>query len=172
MARNDDVKSFLITLANYQENLLQGYRSIFVSSQTILISIAMLLLAIYAPSISSLLFYFLLSIIGFVLIGFWLGITESRELDVSYCHMQLKKLEKGDLNNNEIDFPWISFKEWQNKYKESGCPNNKKKEEINGYDKDFLASTTRKKMGLLPWIFLGIWIIGFLIFGYLYFILV
>lgn len=151
----DNPEKFLLEMSMYQDQLLQTYRLIFISSQTILISIALLLLTSDKESILSLFFYLMLSGIGCILIVYWRNITENRELDVSYCHMQLLKTENNDPTLSSKH--WTSFKDWQKKTMEA------KRCELNRYCPSILSSRTREKMHGLPFWFLGIWILGFII---------
>ena len=155
------LKKFLLELAIYQDQLLQSYRTIFISSQAIVISIAMLL-ASYDSKNNSILFIILFAI-GIFFLYIWLKITPARELDVSYCHMQLLRLEEKKLAPNnptdleEMEKPWYHFKRnWQNKSKEE------KKQKIRELCyADLLESPSRKMMGIwLPLIFIIIWLIG------------
>jgi hypothetical protein len=158
-----DLKNFLLELALYQDQLLQNYRHLFITSEIFLISVAMLLLASNSISILTYLFFIILFIIGCILMFLWRKITISRTLDVSYCHMQLLKLERSDnfLSDSEIKNPFDSFKQWQ-KYH-----NDAKRKILNDYDKGLLDSTTRKYMENLPWMFFIIWIFGLFVFGIL-----
>jgi len=152
----DNLEKFLLEMSMYQEQLLQSYRLIFISSHTILISIAMLLLTIGEGLGISLFFYLLLFGIGLILFVFWRAITENRELDTSYCHKQLLRLERKDepLCKKEMRQPFDKFKEWQQYNKDA------KISKLDNYDKHLLSSSVRKKMHSLPWIYLIIWVIG------------
>jgi len=157
---NDGLEKFLLELAMYQDQLLQSYRQIFIASQSILISVAMLILIDGNGLPLSLIFYAMLFFgIGLILFCLWRNITENRELDVSYCHMQLLKVENNDpsLKPNDLKKPWSSFKEWQKKTKDA------KKCELNKYCPSLLSSITREKMNRLPWYFLTVWILGIII---------
>lgn len=156
-----ELRMFLLELTNYQDNLLQTYRNIFIASQTIVISIAILIVASVRQRNPT--FIFLL-IIGAFIILYWKKITYSRGLDVSYCHMQLEKVEAEiRLTSDERRKPFWSFKDWQHK-------SVKDKERIlKGYDKkhnrDIFESYTREIMGTkLPFIFSIVWVLIFLIF--------
>lgn len=151
----DNLEKFLLEMSMYQDQLLQNYRLIFISSQTILISIAMLLLISGKGAIPSLLFFAMLFGIGWILISLWRAITENRELDVSYCHMQLLKLERGpkSLKPEERKRPFDSFKNWQ-QYNEDA-----KISKLDNYDKHLLGSPVRKKMKDLPNWYLRIWVV-------------
>ena len=156
---DSNLQKFLLELSMYQDQLLQNYRLIFISSQTILIPIAMLVLITGEGSIPSLLSYIILLCIGIILLRFWRAITENRELDVTYCHMQLLRLEKKDkpLIPDEQKKPWKMFKEWQDKTQDAKIC------EITQYKPCLLSSMTRKKMKKLPIYFYLIWFFGFII---------
>jgi hypothetical protein len=144
-------KDFYITLANYQDNLLQNYRLIFISSQTIVISIATLIVSITPNKW----IIFPLLFIGLILLYLWYSISKHRGFDVSYCHMQLIKIENNEtLTQDENNKPFVVFKKWQK---------SKDKEEIlSNFDKEhdikLLDSPSRKSLGLyLPLIYFIMW---------------
>lgn len=160
-----DLRMFLLELANYQDNLLQTYRNIFIASQTFVVSIATLIVA-FSKYPLNLTFIFQL-IIGIIIIIYWKKITYSRGLDVSYCHMQLEKLERRiKLKPNEKNKPFYSFKDWQQK------SIMEKEIELEKYDnadkkdkRDIFESYTRKVMGQkLPFVFSIIWALILLTF--------
>jgi len=168
----DNFKKFLLEMSMYQDQLLQSYRLIFISSQTILISIGMLLILSGEEPIRSLLAYIVLFCFGsIILLRLWSAITESRELDVSYCHMQLLKLERNEkgkyreLTDDERKKPFESFKNWQ-QYNQDA-----KRSKLKNYDEHLVHSTVRKKMNRLPYWYFIIWILGFVIWGIYYFYL-
>lgn len=168
---NEDLNKFLLELIMYQDQLLQNYRLIFISSQSILISIALLTLVSEKTIIITSIAYFIFLILGVIFLWYWGSITENRELDVSYCHMQLLKLERNplgqpdkQLTNDEKNKPFDSFKNWQQFNKDA------KISKLDNYDHHLRSSSARKKMKHLRywfyiiWIFsLIIWIIRFLI---------
>ena len=145
------LKDFLITLANYQENLLQTYRIIFISSQTIVISIATLIVSI-TPNKWLII---PLLIIGLFLLGLWYNISKSRGFDVSYCHMQLIKIENNEnLTPDEKNKPFSTFKKWQNEDKESILLKFDTE-----HNENLLNSPSRKSLGLyLPLVYFIMWI--------------
>ena len=152
MVKQNDVKMFLLTLSNYQENLLQSYRAMFISSQTVVISIAALIAA-SAPQQHILLATLL--ILGGVLLACWKYITENRWRNVAYCHMQIEKLENGELTQEDIRNPFLSFKGWANNKSQK-----EKKEEIIAWKEDWFKDQTRRIMQtFLPIIYLIIWFI-------------
>lgn len=155
-----ELRMFLLEMANYQDNLLQTYRNIFIASQTIIISIATLIISF---SNLQLRFTFIFQlIIGATIIFYWKNITYTRGLDVSYCHMQLEKLEKGIfLSIDEKHEPFRSFKNWQKKSKIE------KERTLKDYDyadkedkRNIFKSYTRDVMGQkLPLVFSFIWVL-------------
>ncbi|MBE3128303.1 MAG: hypothetical protein IMZ60_01335 [Actinobacteria bacterium] len=162
---NEALSMFLLELANYQDNLLQTYRNIFIASQTFIISIATLTTS-FNNSNSNLTFIFQL-IIGISILIYWRKITYSRGLDVSYCHMQLEKSEKKTkLTNDEMTKPFYSFKNWQKKSKKE------KEKELRNYDnadkkdkRKIFESYTRGVMGTkLPFIYSIVWVLLSLIY--------
>ena len=163
MKSNGDLEKFYLELAMYQDQLLQSYRLIFIASQTILISIAMLLISSNNPLANIFFPYVSLFIIGLILFIIWRNITESRELDVSYCHMQLLKIERKEIIQDEKEKPFDFFKNWQNN-SHSGkiCI-------LNKYKQCLLSSFTRKWMKWLPWCYLIIWVVGFIILIYFFY---
>jgi len=145
------LKEFYINLASYQDNLLQNYRLIFISSQTIVISIATLIVSISPEKW----IIFPLVLIGILLLIIWCSVSGARGFDVSYCHMQLIKIENNEvLSSEEAQTPFVAFKKWQK---------NKQKEQILiDFDKihvvKLLDSQSRELLGFyLPLIYLIMW---------------
>jgi hypothetical protein len=148
-----DLKEFYIYIANYQDNLLQTYRLIFISSQTIIISIATLIVSVSPDKWK----IFPLFFIGLILLILWWRISEARGFDVSYCHMQLIKIENNEsLDQDEKNKPFVAFKKWQNEE----CKKNILSKFDETHDVKLLDSRSRKYLGVvLPLIFLGMWIL-------------
>jgi len=162
---DSNLRTFLLEMANYQDNLLQTYRNIFIASQTIIVSIASLIVA-FSKYPQNLTFVFQL-IIGIFIIHYWKKITYSRSLDVSYFHMQLEKLEEEiPLKPDEKHKPFRAFKDWQNNTtiidRERILKNYDKSQEPN---RKIFESYTRKIMGrTLPFIYSIVWGLIFLTF--------
>ncbi len=89
-----------------QESLLQSYRRLFLTSETIIFSVASIIAAESQPNK---LVFLILLILGSVLLYFWFQIGKARGLDVSYFQMLLLRAEKGE----EIKDLLTNFKKWQ-----------------------------------------------------------
>lgn len=175
-------KKFLLSIAMWQDSLLQNYRLIFISSQSILFPLSALILvdfwryylskgySIPFPALPTLYIMIPLIIAGFGILYFWKKVTYSRGLDVSYWQMQLLKYEwymGKQLFGRELRTPFISFKkDWQD-----GKTQQEKKEELNSFEKKMLIDITRKRMEIyIPSIFYILWIFIFAFMIY-YFII-
>jgi len=143
-------KSFLISNAILQDNLLQNYRLIFITSQSILIPLSALLVlsAEYREGLN-LIFILPLIMIGLGMVYLWIKVAKNRGLYVSYWHMKLLKYENGNRN----DKPFETFKEWQEKSQQE------KIRELNSFDDALLGSKTRKRMEeWIPSGFIVLWL--------------
>lgn len=100
------MKEELLRHWEIQERLLQSYRFMFMTAQSVLLAGAALITA--QPTPHRLIFLLLLAI-GLVLLYAWVNITNARALDVSYFQMQLMLAEEGQVTNNVL----THFKTWQ-----------------------------------------------------------
>ncbi len=96
-----DMRSSFLSLVAHQSSLLQNYRSMFISSQAILVSIASLILAIAEKSLLKILIIAFFFIGGVALVYTWKKITDNRKAIVFYCQLQLLRLEKGKLSESD-----------------------------------------------------------------------
>ncbi len=99
---NYERRDELLSHWQIQESLLQNYRTLFLTSQSIIFSIA-------ATNISFMSFMAML-VLGWVLIWKWREITNARGLDVTYFQTQLLYLEKG-IQPGKI---FTEFRFWKN----------------------------------------------------------
>ena len=99
--KNTDIRSSFLNLVSHQSSSLQAYRSMFISSQAILISIASLILAISEISLLKIVIIIFFFIAGLTLVYTWKKITVNRKAIVFYCQLQLLKLEKGKLSEKD-----------------------------------------------------------------------
>lgn len=99
---NYEMRDELLSHWQIQESLLQNYRTLFLTSQSIIFSIA--------ATNNSLMSFIAMLILGWVLIQKWLEITYARGLDVTYFQIQLLDLEKGKKTGKIF----TDFKFWQN----------------------------------------------------------
>jgi len=88
-----------------QDSLLQSYRNLFLSSQSVLFGIAVFVAQGRLPALS-----LLLGCIAFPLLILWRGITRSRGYDVFFFHLRLLRLEAGETVEQDI---FTAFKRWQ-----------------------------------------------------------
>jgi hypothetical protein len=138
------MKDEILSHWQIQESLLQSYRSLFLTSQSIIFSIASI---IATDSHSNKIVFLILLILGIVLLYFWFQIGNARGLDVSYFQMLLLRTEKGE----EINDIMINFKRWQ--ILERKRKNNLLKEF------ELEKSKTRTTMEIyVPTLFLLLWI--------------
>lgn len=88
-----------------QESLLQNYRSIFISTESILLSLSVTVLSIGHP-----LFSLLLVAPGIFLHSLWRSICSSRGRDVSFSQRLIEKIEVGEIKELNI---LVEFKRYQ-----------------------------------------------------------
>jgi len=176
------LKSFLTNMVMWQDSLLQNYRLIFISSQSILLPLSVLIFVNFwseyvsqnsslpFPPLPALFIMFPLLAVGLCILYYWIKITHNRGLDVSYIQMQLLKYEgyRGKyLSNREQTSPFIAFKkDWQDE------KSSREKEEIlTKFEEKFLLDYTRKRMEkYLPSCFYTLWMIIFVLLIY-YFVI-
>lgn len=83
----------IIAMWDIQDSLLQSYRNIFLTSQSIIFAIAVFIVSGSNPYLGSLLF-----VVGiFMIFWLWIPICKSRGYDVWFFHLQLLYHEEGKL---------------------------------------------------------------------------
>jgi hypothetical protein len=131
-----------------QENLLQGYRLIFLTSQTIIISVASLLVAYREADLLALIVFIVLLTLALTLLDFWRKIAGARALDVSYLQAILFHHERFENKESLMR----EFKSWQKLHR------NEKVEFIKNHSIE--PSATRVIMEKrIPELFFLLWII-------------
>ncbi len=129
-----------------QENLLQTYRVLFVTSQTLVFSVASITVSQNKPDKIT---FFVLLCLGLYLLTLWYKICRSRGFDVSYCQKILLDIE----NNIEHETFMTNFKKWQKKKRDE-------KVQILSQYETLPESPTRRNMEFkLPFIFALLWLI-------------
>lgn len=151
----------LLTLWSIQDSLLQTYRTIFLTGESIILSIAAVIISLnsnaqfifFKFSDNDLIFIALL-LIGGIILYFWLITSRNRGFDVSYVQSKIIEIENG---NEETNKPILEkgtltdFKNWQNKGHDF------KKQYLIG--REFPRSKSRKIMEVhLPLAFALVWI--------------
>ena len=146
MTTNNDIYNQLISMWDIQDGLLQSYRSIFVTSESILIAISAALLTSNAPYLS-----IILSVLGYFVLHIWKSICNARALDVSFLQWLLLKIDRLDIN---VEKPVDAFKKWQDT-KMFGDIDVRKNDDF----KDMVSNseTRTKTEKTLPRVFLWIW---------------
>ena len=109
LGEGTDIRSSFLALVSHQGSLLQNYRSMFISSQAILISIASLILAITERSLLKILIIAFFFSFGLALVYTWKKITDNREAIVFYCQLNLLRLEKGKLKKSDAGKLYTRF---------------------------------------------------------------
>jgi hypothetical protein len=136
-----------------QEGLLQSYRNLFLTSQSIIFSIAAIIATSSSPN---LLVFGTLLFLGIVLLKYWYSICGARGLDVSYFQNELIKLENRSLGNSDISSNknnlMTEFKEWQAK---------KRSEKLEELEKGYhqISKTRRTLEFIVPLLFAFLWLI-------------
>ena len=138
------MKQELINYWQIQDALLQSYRSLFLTSQSIIFSIASIIATNAHPNATV---FFILLLLGMTLLYYWFQIVNARGWDVSYFQMLILKLETGEA----IENPMLNFKEWQTKSKQQ------KISILKEFKLD--KSKTRTTLGvILPALFVFLWL--------------
>jgi hypothetical protein len=147
-------KTELLTHWQIQENLLQWYRSIFLTSQSILIGFSLNISANESSTENGVkvnLLFFSVWFSGVISLYFWRSVCKNRALDVSYFQNEIITLEN---NSSKINNSLLSeFKLWQKKSYVLKLKDIKKAP-LKNYIK-----TTRFKMDiLLPSLYFLLWL--------------
>ncbi|HEY8937049.1 MAG TPA: hypothetical protein VIM65_17600 [Cyclobacteriaceae bacterium] len=143
-----------------QENLLQGYRLIFLTSQTIIISVASLLVAYHETDLLTLIVFSVLLTLALTLLDFWRKIASARALDVSYLQAILFNHEQYESKESLMR----EFKGWQK------LRRNEKEEFIKNHSIE--PSATRVTMEKrIPELFFLLWIVLLGVLSYKVFII-
>jgi hypothetical protein len=92
-----------LSLWSIQETLLQSYRSLFVTSESIVFAVAV------GVSTSSAAAFTLLSIVGLLILWMWHVVCGNRGVDVSFAQWMILRCEEG----SDVEVPLTSFKKFQ-----------------------------------------------------------
>ena len=103
---SNSIKSELLQLWDIQESLLQSYRGIFITAESIFAAVTATLLTIKQPGGS---FLIPLVIIGLFINWLWVSLSEGRGNCVQYIQTLIRRVENG----NPPDRPFQMFKEFQ-----------------------------------------------------------
>ena len=163
MNDEDHIHSFLVSLWGIQNSILQSGRGMFLTVETVLLSVAMFLrpskdcLTCLVSEDCSFVFGAIIFVAGIYLCRVWRRIVDNRGYDDSYLRWQIAKFE-----DRPHEFPkkvFTHFKDWQKKKRAQ-------KRSILSEDalgKQFLPSFTRKVLDLgFPCFFAGFWLIYFI----------
>lgn len=144
----DNEYSKILSIWSIQDSLLQSYRSIFLSSQSVLFSISVFIATSKEP-----LFMFFIFPIGLYLLYLMFKLTRKRGMGVWYCQLHILKIENNEYNQSK-DF-MTEFKEFMTaKYKK-----NRNEIENSNYSKILLKDSIRKSMDFkISIIFLILWL--------------
>jgi len=141
------MKDELLKFWHIQEYLLQSYRRLFTTSQSIIFAIASIMATNHEPTVLSVIVYAVLLILGLFLYYYWNQIAKSTGMDVSYFQMLLLRCEQGEQLNSIM----INFKDWQKQSTKS------KLDELKKYDLDHSNARTILEKYLSA-VFLILWI--------------
>ncbi len=147
VSKHQHIYSRILTTWSIQDNLLQMYRSIFLTSQSVIFSIA-----VYIGTTEKPFFIILLFLIGLYLLWFMDKLTHKRGYGIWYCQLHLMKIEKGDYFTHSNFFSDFNrFMQMNGKEMKQQLANDKT-------GKGKFDNNTRKKMEVLTFIFLTLWI--------------
>lgn len=158
----------LIALADLQDSLLQAYRTIFITSQSVIFSIAVFIASGPVPYLA-----FLLLFIGlFMIFCLWIPICKSRGYDVWFFQLCMLYYERGQMLtlNKDENCRWrfeivndLNVKIFENFLKWRRLNLKERERLLNEIEEGRLLtsqSKTRRKMEKhLPWSFVVSWII-------------
>jgi len=156
MSKDNETYNQLISIWGIQDALLQSYRSIFITAESILVAISVTMISLKTP-----IFCIIFSILGFYVLCLWQSICNARALDVSFIQWLLLKMDSDGIL---VEKPVDAFKQWQI---------DKTFKEVNVLTEenfiDMVAkSETRTKMEVkLPKVFKFMWIL-LVIFSFFY----
>ncbi|MCH4810438.1 hypothetical protein [Vreelandella neptunia] len=85
----------IISLWGVQESLLQSYRQIYLSSQSILVAAAFLLLEVQNPSTNTDISRVMIVLLGLATLFLWIKTTAHRRKAVTYVQAQLLEIDSG-----------------------------------------------------------------------------
>ena len=144
----------LVAMWDTQDSLLQSYRNIFLTSQSIIFSIAVFI----ASGTQLFWFAFFLMPLAIYLLGLWLNLCRRRGHGVWFFQWQILRLENGQSVDQNM---FSAYREWQ-------ALGAKKQRERLGNDelgKGLLKAPIRVKIDqILPYVFGVLWgILGLLI---------
>ena len=105
--------SDLFSLWSVQDSLLQSYRSMFVTAQSVVMSLAAAIAA-SKPTLANVL---PLAVLGGVLMVAWLSVTLSRTRDVTFAQKLILWAEQGQV----VARPLAAFKEYQRAWAEKSA---------------------------------------------------
>jgi len=143
----------LWSLWGIQDSLLQSYRSIFITSESILLSLAVAVL-----SVGNAYFSLILAGPGIFLHVLWLKICSARARDVTFTQRVIEKVEKDEIERFDV---LSEFKRYQSQYNtQRGYIYKDWELNKDEYFREMLRSPTRVKMDkYLPNIYLFLWVI-------------
>lgn len=130
-----------------QESLLQAYRTIFITVESVIFAVAVFLLSIKQASHF---FSIPIQLLGLLIIPIWMGVCRARARAISFIHWLIQKYETGE----DIAQPYSAFRQFQE---------NRKFNNINVLSdenyKKLNNSKTRIRMDIqLPMLFVFLWI--------------
>jgi hypothetical protein len=148
MGTKEAVYDRLISMWGIQDSLLQSYRNIFLTSQSVLLSVAVFVAQGARPALA-----FLLALIGLPLVWLWHSIVTSRGYHVWFFHLHILRLEAGMSVPNNL---FKAFKDWQ------GLAQSEQQKQLHGdaLGRSLTKSKTRSRLDLyLPMAFAACWLI-------------
>ncbi len=102
MARGDGYDQVL-SMWGIQDSLLQAYRSIFITAESVVFAVAAAITTVNPWSAIA------LTVLGFVLLWMWYTVCSSRAVDVSFVQWMLARAEEGA----DVSAPLANFKDFQ-----------------------------------------------------------
>ena len=146
MSQHNAIYDRLVVMWDIQDSLLQSYRNIFLTSQSIIFSIA-----VFIASGSQPWFDFFLMPLAFYLLSLWINLCQRRGYGVWFFQWQILRFESGQSVDLNI---FSAYREWQ----ALGVKKQRARLENDELGKKLLKGPIRVKMdSVLPYIFCVLW---------------
>ena len=158
MTEPDNSYEKLLALWSIQESLLQTYRSIFISAQSIVAGFAVAIVTTHKY-----LAVILLIVLGVFFLRLWVAVCRSRALDVTFIQWRILKAEEGEPTPK----PLSALKEFQSSKTFQGKPVLQEER----FENDAKSLTRHRMDRQLPfafeiiWFLLTVYVLADILFG-------
>lgn len=144
----------LADLWSIQEGLLQSYRAIFITAESLLFAVAAFVATVDSPFRG---IAVLIIVLGLAFVSVWRGVCNARARAVSFVHFMIQAQESGE----PIAQPYSRFREFQENREA------RREVEADPRFKALLQSTTRKRLDTqVPALIVAAWLILLAVVAY------